>query len=155
MQDYKTIFLDIALGQVLLDFDVAGWFTDPVAQFVTKGSVVEALVGQEMLVYDDPHAKKNLYYWHRETRGSEAEIDYLLQQKNSIIPVEVKSGSGSTLRSLQSFLESHAASPYGIRFSTNNYSEYQKIKSFPLYAIAQVMSEKNSDLSKAIALLMQ
>jgi len=155
MQDYKVIFFDVALGQVLLDLDSAGWLTDPLAEFINKGSVVEAFVGQEILAYDDPHAKKNLYYWHRESRGSEAEIDYLVQKKNKVIPIEVKSGSGSTLRSLQSFLETHSSTPHGIRFSTNNYSEYQKVISFPLYAIAHVMGEKNSILKNAIKALVQ
>ena len=126
----------------------------PLGEFVNKGSVVEALVGQEMLAYNDPYTKKNLYYWHRESRGSEAEIDYLLQQKGSIIPIEVKSGVGTTLRSLQNFLESHRATEYGIRFSTQNYSEYQKIKSFPLYAVIDLMSQKNEELIRAIDVLL-
>lgn len=150
LQDYKVIFLDVALAQSLLDLDVAGWFTNPAQEFINKGSLVEAFVGQELLAYDDPHAKKNLYYWNRQARASEAEVDYLMQQPADIVPVEVKSGAGSTLRSMQSFLESHAASEYGIRFSTQNYSEYQKIRSYPLYAVAQVVSSKNSDLKAAI-----
>ena len=154
-QDYKVIFLDIALAQTLLDLDVAGWFIKPMAEFVNKGSVVEALVGQEMLAYDDPYMKKNLYYWQRQARGSEAEIDYVLQQKNTIIPVEVKSGAGTTLRSLQSFLESHPSTEYGVRFSTQNYSEFQKIKSFPLYAVVQLMSQKNGELKQAMSLLLE
>ncbi|MBS1988667.1 ATP-binding protein [Candidatus Dependentiae bacterium] len=154
-QDYKVIFLDIALAQTLLDLDISGWFLDPLAQFVNKGSLVEALVGQEMLAYESPHAKKNIYYWHRESRGSEAEIDYLIQLNNEIIPLEVKSGSGKTLKSLQLFLESHMSTEYGIRISTNNYSEYQKIKSLPLYAVAQVMSKKNKNLLNAIMLLIE
>jgi uncharacterized protein len=155
LQDYKVIFLDVALGQQLLGLDVAGWFANPLAEFVNKGSVVEALVGQEMLAYDDPYIKKNLYYWHRDARGSEAEIDYLLAVSHTIIPVEVKSGPGSTLRSMHSFLESHSASPYGIRFSTQNYCTFQNIKSLPLYAIVQVMNEKNPELKAAIAMLVQ
>jgi predicted AAA+ superfamily ATPase len=149
-QDYKVIFLDVALSQVLLDLDVAGWFINPLAEFVNKGTLTEAFAGQEMLAYDNPHAKKNLYYWHRDARASEAEVDYLMQQKNLIVPIEIKSGAGTTLKSMQSFLTTHAASSYGIRFSTHNYSEYQNVKSFPLYAIAQVMSEKNPELKNAI-----
>lgn len=153
-QDYKVIFLDVALSQVLLDLDVAGWFTNPLAEFVNKGTITEAFVGQEMLAYDNSHAKKNLYYWHRDSRGSEAEIDYLMQQKSSITPVEIKSGTGSTLKSIQSFLATHTASSYGIRFSTHNYSVHEKIKSFPLYAIAHMMSESNLELKEAIKSLL-
>ena len=154
-QDYKVIFLDVALGQQLLGLDVAGWFANPLAEFINKGSVLEALVGQEMLAYDDPYTKKNLYYWHRDVRASEAEIDYLLTINHNIVPVEVKNGPGSTLRSMHSFLESHSTSPYGIRFSTQNYCTYHTIKSLPLYAIAQVMDEKNAELKAAIDMLVQ
>ena len=154
-QDYKVIFLDIALAQLLLGLDVAGWFANPFAEFVNKGSVIEALVGQEMLAYDDPYLRKNLYYWHRTERSSEAEIDYIVSFKDSIIPIEVKSGVGSTLRSMHNFLESHVASLYGIRFSAHNYSEYQKVKSLPLYAISSIMSIKNQDLKNAIELLIK
>lgn len=154
-QDYKIIFLDIALAQALLGFDVAGWFIQPGIEFVNKGSFVEALVGQEILAYDDPYIRRHLYYWQRNVRGSEAEVDYLMQLRNAIVPIEVKSGTGSTLRSLQSFLESHQKSEYGLRFSIQNYSEYQKIRSLPLYAVVQVMSQKNSELRAAITLLLK
>ncbi len=155
LQDYKTLFLDVALSQALLDLDIAGWLSDPDNEFINKGALVEAFVGQEMLAYDDPHAKRNIYYWNREARGSSAEVDYLMQQKNCIIPIEVKSGPGKTLKSLQLFLESHPSSLYGVRFSTQNYSEYQKIKSLPLYAIAKVMSNKNLELNPAMQLLLE
>lgn len=154
-QDYKVLFLDVALAQILLDLDIAGWFTNPQAEFVNKGALVEAFVGQEMLAYDDPHTKKNLYYWHRDSRGSEAEVDYLMQEKSIVIPIEVKSGTGSSLKSLQSFLDSHTATPHGLRFSTQNYSVYQKIRSLPLYAVAQAMSSKNTELKLALEKLLQ
>lgn len=152
-QDYKVIFLDVGLCQMSLDLDVAGWFLDPLAQFINKGALVEAFVGQEMLAYDNPSRQRKLYYWHKESRNDAAEIDYLIQKKGVIIPIEVKSGTGRTLKSLQSFLESHMTSPYGIRFSTNNYSEYQRIKSFPLYAIASVVSEEDAEVRKALSYL--
>jgi len=103
-----------------------------------------------MLAYEDPYSRKQLYYWNRQVRGSEAEVDYLIQQQSYIIPIEVKRGAVTTLRSLQAFLSSHHETPYGICFSTKNYSEYQNIKSYPLYAIAQVMGNKNKELQSAI-----
>jgi hypothetical protein len=40
---------------------------------------------------------------------------------------------------MQLFLETHQNSPYGVRFSTNNYSVFEKIHSYPLYAIAKMV----------------
>ena len=105
-------------------------------QFVNKGEITEALIGQELLAYANPHSKNQLYYWQRNAPGSTAEIDYLIQSGEKIIPIEVKSGSRKTLKSLHLFLEKHKNSPFGIRFSTQNYSQHDNLYSYPLYALA-------------------
>jgi len=135
-QCYKIIFLDVALAQALLGLDLESWFLNPAQQFINKGELIEAFIGQELLAYANPHAKSNLYYWQRNAPSSTAEVDYLIQKGEFIIPIEVKSGSGATLRSLHAFLESHPHSPYGLRFSTNNYSKHGNIVSLPLYGVA-------------------
>lgn len=132
---FKAIFLDVALAQTVLGLNTKEWILDADETFVNQGAVVEAFVGQELLAYSDPSVKANLYYWQREMRGSNAEVDYLIE-KNVVIPVEVKSGATGTLRSLQAFLQSRNA-PYGIRFSAYNYSRHDRIYSYPLYAIAK------------------
>jgi predicted AAA+ superfamily ATPase len=137
--DYKIIFLDVGLSQSALDLDLAEWLIDPATQFVNKGMLVEEFVGQEILAYADPSRKRNLFYWHQKDPTKQAEVDYLLQIKNQIIPIEIKGGDGRTLKSLRVFMEAYA-SPYGIRFSAHNYSEYNNIHSYPLYAVGQVMS---------------
>jgi predicted AAA+ superfamily ATPase len=152
-QDYKAIFLDIGLAQTLLNLDSAQWFLQPAAEFINKGSIVESFVGQELLAYADPNIKQNVYYWNNTSKGSLAEVDYLMQIKDTVIPIEVKSGLGRTLKSLQTFLETHPKSPYGLRFSAQDYSLYQNLQSYPLYAIARVMSLKSSDIKHAIEAL--
>jgi hypothetical protein len=66
-----------------------------------------------------------------------------LQQREKIIPIEVKSGQGSTLKSMHMFLESHPKSPRGIKCSTQNFSVHEKIDSYPLYAVASFMKYQN------------
>lgn len=102
------------------------------------------------MAYGDPIAKKRLFYWHREARNSQAEVDYLIQIKEKVIPIEVKSGEGTTLKSMHLFLESHLSSPYGIKFSTQNFSTYEKIESYPLYAIAKLFYAAHEDIQKAL-----
>jgi len=121
-----------------LGLDLEEWFLNPIQQFVNKGEIIEALVGQELLAYSNPHAKSHLYYWQRNAPSSTAEVDYLIQWGEKIIPIEVKSGLGKTLKSLHLFLETHKNSPFGFRFSTQNYSKYDNIKSLPLYAVAAI-----------------
>ncbi|HSW73996.1 MAG TPA: DUF4143 domain-containing protein, partial [Candidatus Limnocylindria bacterium] len=136
---FKVIFVDVALSQKILGLGFTDWLLNPLEQFVNKGDVVEAFVGQELLAYADPLFRPHLSYWRREERASEAEVDYLTQLQEHVIPIEVKSGAGSTLKSMHMFLESHTGSPYGLRFSTQNYSGYEKIHSYPLYAVAQAL----------------
>ncbi len=152
-QDYKVMFLDVGLSQAVLGLDLAGWFLHPITEFVNKGSLVEAFVGQELLAYSDPMRKKHLYYWHRKERASQAEVDYLIQERELVVPIEVKSGSGKTLRSIHLFLETHPNSYYGIRFSTHNYSSFEKIDSYPLYAVAKIASLQQQDIRQALEML--
>ncbi len=137
-QCYKVIFLDVALSQALLGLDLEGWFLNPMQQFINKGPLIEAFVGQELLAYSNPHSKSQLYYWQRNAPGSTAEVDYLMQSGEKILPIEVKSGTGKTLKSLHLFLENHPQTPYGVRFSTLNYSKHENIQSLPLYAVAAI-----------------
>jgi uncharacterized protein len=148
--DYKVILLDVGLTQADLGFNVSGWFIKPEQEFVNKGSLVEAFVGQELVAYACPYMKNDLYYWHKASSATQAEIDYLVQINEQIIPVEVKSGSGRTLKSIHYFLETHKQTSYGIKFSTNNYSQFDHIHSYPLYAIAQPVIEHNQDMKAAI-----
>lgn len=155
LNDFKIIFLDVALSQTLLNFDITPWFIDPIPTFVNKGELLEAFVGQEILAYSDPISKKELYYWRKDSRASHAELDYLLQIKETIVPVEVKAGSSKRIKSMQFFLESHPHSSYGLRFSADNYSIYQKIHSYPLYSVAKPLLETSIDIQKALEALVE
>jgi predicted AAA+ superfamily ATPase len=142
LDDFKIILLDVGLSQAILGLQPGDWLLQPTTTFVNKGEHVEALVGQELLAYTNPIYDAELYYWHRRKVGGEAEIDYLIQENQFIIPIEVKSGKGTTIKSMHVFLDGHPQSPYGIRFSTQNYSVYQNIRSLPLYAIASTFLHK-------------
>lgn len=139
LDKFKLIFLDVALTQVLLGLTSSAWMLDSQISFVNKGMIAEAFVGQEMLVYAQPRQSKSLYYWHREQPSSQAEVDYLLAHEQKIIPIEVKSGKGSTLRSMHSFLNEHSETEYGVRFSLQNYSVFEKIYTYPLYSVAKLL----------------
>ncbi|MCK4870541.1 MAG: ATP-binding protein [Gammaproteobacteria bacterium] len=139
-EKFKVVFLDIALAQYILGYQARDWVLNPQTTFINKGELVEAFVGQELLAYATANQKHQLYYWHKDNRGSSAEVDYLIQQKEDVIPIEVKSGKGGHLKSLRMFLDSHKSS-YGIRFSTQNYSIYDGVHSYPLYAVAKVVGE--------------
>jgi predicted AAA+ superfamily ATPase len=72
-----------------------------------------------------------LYYWQS---GNTAEIDFLLQKDNRVIPVEVKAGPHIKSRSLSVFEEQYK-SELAIRISAKNFGFENGIKSVPLYAV--------------------
>jgi len=155
LNDFKIIFLDVGISQSLLKLDITPWFIDPLATFVNKGELVEAFVGQEILAYADPIRKERLYYWHKENRTSQAEVDYLIQVEDKVIPIEVKSGSSRRIKSMHLFFESHPDSPYGLRIWANNYDTEKNIRSYPLYALAKIFIDLQPEMASAVASLLE
>ena len=64
-----------------------------------QGLLAEHIVGQELLAADMKTSRKSSF-WVREKKQSSAEVDFIVQSGQHIIPVEVKSGKSGTLRSL-------------------------------------------------------
>lgn len=100
---FKVIYLDIALCQAILGSDVSQWFLNPLKGFDNRGEIAEGFIGQELICYENPDNKAQLYFWKRLEKNSMAEVDYLLQRDSTILPIEVKSGHGNMLRSLHLF----------------------------------------------------
>jgi predicted AAA+ superfamily ATPase len=71
---------------------------------VYQGKIAEHIVGQEFLAFQTSPLFK-LQFWNREKKQSNAEIDFLIQYENLIVPVEVKSGATGRLRSLHQFMD--------------------------------------------------
>ena len=105
---------------------------------MNKGNIAEAFAGIEMIKYSHTYEKRQLFYWHREKRGSSAEVDYLLEKEGCVVPVEVKSGSTGKMQSLNLFIN-EKKSKEGIRISLENFSQYGKITVVPLYAISNLI----------------
>ncbi|MDL1985435.1 MAG: ATP-binding protein [Deltaproteobacteria bacterium] len=130
---FKILFLDVGLLQNSMGINKETYMSDNLLA-VYKGSVAEQYVGQQLLALKKPFEEPSLFYWQRETRGSAAEVDYLWQKGEQILPVEVKSGKTGTLKSLRLFLSEKKVS-FGIRFSLHPLSYTDSILSIPLYAI--------------------
>ena len=89
------------------------------------------------MAYQDKFQKASLYYWAREARNSNAEVDYLIACGSFVIPLEVKSGKTGTLRSMHLYLEKYKT-PVGVRISSLPFSSERPIISVPLYAIEKL-----------------
>lgn len=73
-------------------------------QDIWRGRIAEHIVAQELLTLSDSLLTKNVY-WRRDKAGSEAEVDFVYSYNGLAIPLEVKSGHNSKLKSLHLYME--------------------------------------------------
>ncbi len=85
--------------------------------------------------------QSNLYYW---TSGREAEVDFVFQFKNEIVPMEVKSGTGKNIQSLREY-ESKNKSKYLFRTSPRNFVKTGNFINLPLYRLLALDKLLNFD----------
>ena len=71
---------------------------------INSGGLSEQVVGQMLRTIYATFIEPHLHYYVREKKGSEAEIDYLIQHGSMVIPIEVKAGSTGSLKSLHQFM---------------------------------------------------
>lgn len=145
---FKLLFLDIGLLQCAMEMDYEEGFRQNILQ-INSGSIAEQFVGQELLVQGDVLQNKETFYWEREKRSSEAEVDYVVQQGINIIPIEVKAGKTGRLKSIQQFME-EKKSKIGVRISQKPLTLENNILSIPLYLIGQLPRLINEVLEKQL-----
>ena len=142
---FKVFYLDVGLCQAILGSDISIWFLRPLEGFKNRREIAESFIGQELICYANPHSKAEIHFWKRNEKSGSAEIDYLIQRGETILPIEVKSGHGSTLRSLRLFLDTHPKASTAVRFSSLNYSVFDKLDSRPLYAAASLAHDSQKE----------
>jgi len=92
---------------------------------IYRGFLSENFVAQMLYTH-----KHNLYFWRSANR---AEIDFILDTEEGIIPVEVKASDNVRSKSLSVYMEKYKPI-YAIRISARNFGFTNGIKSVPLYA---------------------
>jgi hypothetical protein len=83
---FKLIF-DTGIYQRILGLDVASLLLKNDVEVVNKGSIAELFVGLEFMKSNDAYERTGLYYWHREAKNSQAELDYVVQKQDRIVPI--------------------------------------------------------------------
>lgn len=101
---FKVLFLDIGLANVVLGLTLMDLQTAPDLTLIHQGAVAEQVVGQLLRTLFPGYVEPKNYYWQRGVKGSNAELDYLIQHRSQVIPIEVKSGSTGSLKSLHFFM---------------------------------------------------
>ncbi len=101
---FKEILLDTGLCNAILGLNLNQISNVNDISIINNGGIAEQIVGQLLRTIEAPYVEPSLYYWHREIPGSNAEIDYIMQYGNQVIPIEVKAGATGSLKSLHLFM---------------------------------------------------
>jgi uncharacterized protein len=101
-----------------------------------KGALTEQFVAQELCA-----AGQELYYFS--TDNSSGEIDFIIQQGNYCIPIEVKAEENLRAKSLKAFYNKYQPE-IAIRSSMSNYREEEWLSNVPLYALTSYIANIDS-----------
>lgn len=115
---FKLLFLDIGLMNAICGLDWRNLSQIDENKIINQGAVAEQFVGQHLqaMLADKPNRELN--YWLREGKSSNAELDFVVGLRGNIIPIEVKSGATGTLKSLHQFMGTKKAL-LAVRFDSN------------------------------------
>ncbi len=130
LKAFKLFMLDVGMlgcmvslrPQTLLDG------SDLFVEF--KGALTEQFVLQQLVTLND----LSLYYYTNE-RGS-CEIDFLIDDGEAVVPLEVKAETNLKAKSLKVYKEKFNP-PLSIRSSMSDYREEDWLLNLPLYAIEE------------------
>jgi len=147
---FKEIFIDVGLccAQVGLTLDEVQSINE--ITLINRGGIAEQSAGQILRTVFPYYIDPALFCWMRMTPGTSSEIDYILQHKSNVIPIEVKAGTTGTLKSLHYFMGMK-----GFNFAVRVNSDYPslvnvavkdtlgkavqyKLLSIPFYLLGQI-----------------
>ena len=150
---FKPYFLDCGLVNYMCGVTRISLEELQTVSFVNKGKIAEQFIAQHLCSMGRTSGFKSLTYWLREGRTGNAEVDFLIQLDQSIVPVEVKSGKSGSLKSLLQFV-SQKSCAIAVRFDLNPPSLQQishklaqagatvqveyELLSLPLYLVEQL-----------------
>jgi predicted AAA+ superfamily ATPase len=134
----KMLIFDTGIFQRALGLEISEVLFQQDFNLVNKGFIAELFAGLEFVKSSSGFRQQELFYWQREALNSNAEVDYLIQLKEEIVPVEVKSGTKGSMQSMFLFLDEKKR-PFGFRLSLENYSAYGKVLVYPLYSAGELL----------------
>lgn len=129
---FKYLFVDIGLMQHICGLSGTDVLGNRDLLDVYRGAVCEQFVGQELLASGGSQNGR-LFYWSRQKKNSNAEVDYLFVRDGEIHPLEIKSGTAGKLKSLQVFLKEHDFVKKTYVFNSGNIGDIHHIHFRPFY----------------------
>lgn len=110
-----------------------------------KGAIIPHIITQEVLSLNTINNHKP-HFWVREKAQASSEVDLVVQYQDKIIPVEIKSGSTGTLKSLHEFIERtnhhYAIRMYAGSFNIEEHSTPKEKKPYKLMNLPYYLGTK-------------
>lgn len=126
---YKLFLLDVGLLGAMTDLDSRSLLENDKLFNDYNGAITEQYVLQEFKTIGE----LPVFYW----ASNKAELDFLIQYQNNIIPVEAKATINLQAKSLKSFRRKYEPK-ISIRTSLADYEENTGLFNIPLYDIENV-----------------
>ena len=123
---FKLFLVDVGLLNAMANIDEQILLYKNKILIEFKGALTEQFVAQELVLQYD------LFYWTAE--NATAEVDFVIQKNQEIIPIEVKAEENLKAKSLKVF-EEKFKTKNAIRFSMNQFRKENWLENTPLYAI--------------------
>ena len=128
---FKLYMLDVGLLSTFSNLDARSLLEGNLIFEEFKGALTEQYVFQEITASQD----QDLFYWSAD-KGI-AEVDFVCQNNNRIIPIEVKAGQNLRSKSLKSYYERFLPQK-SVRTSMADFREEGWLINIPLYAIGML-----------------
>ena len=126
---FKLFLLDIGLLNAIADLDQIILLEKNNILIEFKGALTEQFVCQQLKI------KKDLYYWT--ASNVTAEVDFVLQSQNEIIPIEVKAEENLKSKSLKVYVEKYTPKT-AIRTSMSKFRQEDWLTNVPLYGVSTI-----------------
>lgn len=139
LDSFKLYFMDTGLLKYMADLDNQSIILD--SDFSFKGALTENFVLQQL----KSSYERELCYF----ADKNSEIDFILQNGDEIVPIEVKSGENIKSLSFKNFIQRY--NTYGIRFSALNFTEADKMVNIPLYLVHKALDYNRFTLENNIS----
>ena len=128
---FKVFLLDIGLLIAMTDLDVKVILEGNKIFTEFKGALTEQYVLQQLI------SENGVMPYYYSATNSQGEIDFVVQGKTSVIPIEVKAEENLRAKSLKAFCDKYNPK-FAVRTSMSDYRKQDWMNNIPLYNIDRI-----------------
>ncbi len=128
---FKVFLLDIGLLIAMTDLDVKVILEGNKIFTEFKGALTEQYVLQQLI------SENGIMPYYYSAANSQGKIDFVVQGKTSVIPIEVKAEENLRAKSLKAFCDKYSPK-FAVRTSMSDYRKQDWMTNIPLYNIDRI-----------------